>query len=70
MRSVQWDSMKGELRRRSFVWASAVYVLLGVIILVRAIVAHTYPLIVLALIFVALGLVRLRDYRSWRNRTS
>lgn len=43
------------------------YVLLGFVISVRALMAHTFVLIILGLVFVALGAVRLRDYALWRG---
>ena len=44
------------------------YLLLGAVIVVRALMAHAIIVVVLGLIFVALGLVRLRDYAGWRGR--
>lgn len=56
----------GVTRSRYFVFTSIVYVLLGATIAVRALEAHALIPIALGLIFLALGLVRLRDYRRWR----
>lgn len=52
-----------EMRTRYYVAVSVVYILLGAVIMVRSVLAHTEPLILLGIVFVALGLVRLRDVR-------
>ncbi len=59
--------MRGTFRQRYFVIASLAYIVLGVVILVRTLLAHALPLVVLGLVFIALGAVRLRDY--YRGRT-
>jgi hypothetical protein len=57
------------VRQRYFIAASLAYVLIGIIILARGAIAHEPIAGVFGLIFVALGAVRLRDFRSWRGRT-
>lgn len=57
------------LREKYHVLASALYILAGVIMLVRAATSGVVPVIVLGCVFIALGAVRLRDYASWRSRT-
>jgi hypothetical protein len=57
------------VRARYFVFVSLVYLLLGVVILVRGVLAHAVIAGVLGLIFLGLGAVRLRDYRTWKQRT-
>lgn len=52
------------MRQRYFVVVSGLYVALGVIILARSLVAHVIPLVILGLIFIALGIVRIRTYRK------
>lgn len=52
------------MRERYFVIASLLYIGLGIIILVRTALAHVLPLAVLGIVFIALGLVRLRDYHK------
>jgi uncharacterized membrane protein HdeD (DUF308 family) len=60
--------MRGTITRsRYFVFASVMYALLGIVIAVRAVEARAPIPIVLGLIFLALGLVRLRDYWRWRG---
>ena len=59
----------GAVRRRYFLAVSAGYIILGVIILARSIVGHVLPVGLLGLVLIALGLVRLRDYLSWRHET-
>ncbi len=54
--------MRASLRQRYFVIASLLYIVLGIVILVRTVLAHALPLVVLGLVFIALGVVRLRDY--------
>lgn len=59
--------MRATFRQRYFVGASLLYIVLGVIILVRTALAHALPLAVLGLVFIALGAVRLRDYYRHRS---
>lgn len=54
------------MRRRYYVAVSVGYVIIGLIILTRSAMAHAVPAVILGLVFVALGLVRLRDY--WFSR--
>lgn len=54
--------MKASLRQRYFVVASLLYIALGIVILVRTVLAHALPLVILGIVFIALGAVRLRDY--------
>lgn len=57
------------LRRKYHVAVSVAYLLLGVVIAVRSIAGHVLPVGILGLVFIALALVRLRDYRSWKRRS-
>lgn len=56
-----------KMRTRYFVAVSLLYLVLGAVIMVRSVLAHTQPLIILGIVFLALGLVRLRDYNSRRQ---
>lgn len=49
-------------RQRLFVIASVLYILIGVVIFGRSVVAHVLPVAVLGIVFIALGMVRLRDF--------
>lgn len=51
------------MRQRYFVMASSLYIAVGVIILARSAVSHVYAVALLGFVFIALGAVRLRDYR-------
>lgn len=44
---------------------SVIYICIGIIIMVRSVLAHVVPIAVLGVVFIALGVVRLRDYRVW-----
>jgi len=55
------------VRRRLYIFSSVSYVVLGVIIAVRSVVAHVAPIALLGLVFITLGLVRLRDFLRWRG---
>jgi uncharacterized membrane protein HdeD (DUF308 family) len=57
------------LRERYFLAVSVIYVLLGLVILVRSATAHVLPVGLLGLVFVGLGAVRLRDYFAHAGRT-
>lgn len=57
------------MRRRYYVLASVLYILLGGAILARSVAAHVFPIAILGVVFVALGAVRLRDYYS-RGRSA
>jgi uncharacterized membrane protein HdeD (DUF308 family) len=57
------------VRQRYYVLVSVIYVALGLIILVRSALAHVLIVGVLGVVFIALGVVRLRDY-SARNRSA
>jgi uncharacterized membrane protein HdeD (DUF308 family) len=59
--------MRTRVRQRYFVFVSAVYVLLGLVLLVRAAMAGAALPAILGIIFVALGAVRLRDFAMWRH---
>lgn len=60
---MRWGvGLRASLRQRYFVIASLLYIGLGIIILVRTVLAHVLPLAVLGIVFIALGAVRLRDY--------
>jgi uncharacterized membrane protein HdeD (DUF308 family) len=54
------------VRQRYFVLVSVLYLAVGSVILVRSAVAHVVPLMLLGIVFLALGGVRLRDY--YRSR--
>jgi len=54
-------------RQRYFVFASAMYVALGLIIIGRAAFAHSLVIVIFGIVLVALGAVRLRDFRRWRR---
>lgn len=53
-------------RQRYFVFASAMYIALGIIIIGRAALAHSLVIVIFGLVLVALGAIRLRDFRRWR----
>ena len=57
------------VRQRFSIFASVAYIVLGTIMVVRALAAGVIFLIVLGAIFVALGLVRIRDLIRWRRMT-
>lgn len=51
------------MRRRYYVLVSILYLILGAIILVRSVLAHGNPaIVILGIVFLALGIVRLRAY--------
>lgn len=50
------------MRRRYYVVVSIAYIVLGIVILVRSVTSHVLPIVILGIVFIALGLVRLRDY--------
>ena len=52
------------MRQRFYIVASVAYLVLGAVILVRGALAHVLPLIILGLVFCALGVVRLRG-NTW-----
>lgn len=56
------------LRQRYYLVASVAFVLLGSIIVVRSAVSRVLPVGVLGLVFIALGVVRMREF--WRARKS
>jgi uncharacterized membrane protein HdeD (DUF308 family) len=62
------QSSKPSLRQRFTAVSSALFILLGLIILVRSLIASVIPLAVLGVVFIALGVVRIRDYLRWRQR--
>jgi hypothetical protein len=53
---------------RYFLIITSGYFLAGLIIIVRAVVASAYPMVILGAVFLALAGVRIRDYLSWRAR--
>ncbi len=55
------------LRRKYHVAVSLAYLTLGVVIVVRSVAGHVLPVGILGLVFIALALVRLRDYRDWKK---
>jgi uncharacterized membrane protein HdeD (DUF308 family) len=56
------------MRRRYFVVASVAYIVAGLIIVARSVIAHVIPLVILGVVFIALGAVRLRDYFKREER--
>lgn len=50
------------LRQRYYVVISFGYILAGLVIASRSLLAHVAPIAILGAIFIALGLVRLRDF--------
>ncbi|MGH2448879.1 MAG: hypothetical protein ACRDFS_09815 [Chloroflexota bacterium] len=50
-------------RQRFFLMVSVAYILIGAVIVVRSLLGGVMPLVLLGGVFIALGLVRLRDYR-------
>jgi uncharacterized membrane protein HdeD (DUF308 family) len=56
-------------RQRYRLFASALYIVFGVIIIVRSIVAQVLPLILLGVVLVALGAIQIRGYLAWRHTT-
>ena len=52
------------MRQRYFIAISVAYLVLGAIMLVRSVIGHFLPIAVLGAVFIALGLVRLREYRK------
>jgi uncharacterized membrane protein HdeD (DUF308 family) len=56
------------LRQRYYIVVSVLYVALGVVIAFRSAAAHVLPIAILGLIFIALGVVRLRDFYSPRGQ--
>ncbi|HEX6507253.1 MAG TPA: hypothetical protein VF221_06435 [Chloroflexota bacterium] len=59
---------RAALRQRYYVFVSVIYIVLGLIITVRSIVAHVVIIAVLGVVFLALGMIRLRDYIAWMGR--
>jgi hypothetical protein len=60
-------TMKGTIRRRYSLAVSVLYVVAGLIIGGRSLAAGVWPLIILGLVFIALGAVRIREYLIWRR---
>jgi len=58
------------MRQRYSVVVSAVYVLLGAVIIARGLAAHSLIPGILGIVFVALGAVRLCDFITWRRKSS
>jgi uncharacterized membrane protein HdeD (DUF308 family) len=54
-------------RQRYFVIVSVIYIALGIVIVVRAAFAHSAVIIIFGVVLIALGLIRLRDFRAWRT---
>jgi uncharacterized membrane protein HdeD (DUF308 family) len=57
------------VRQRYYVLVSVIYIALGLIIVVRSVLAHVLIVGILGVVFIALGLVRLRDFAA-RNRSA
>jgi hypothetical protein len=52
------------MRQRYFLAVSGAYIVLGLIIMGRSIMAHVFVLGILGVVFVALGAVRIRDFMT------
>jgi hypothetical protein len=50
------------LRQRYYVAASVAFVMLGMVIVVRSVAARVLPVGLLGAVFIALGMVRLKDF--------
>jgi hypothetical protein len=59
--------MKSGIRRQYSLAVSGGYLVVGVIIVIRSIVSDVVPLILLGLVFAALGAVRIREYLLWKR---
>jgi uncharacterized membrane protein HdeD (DUF308 family) len=59
----------GSMRQRYFVFVSVIYIALGVVIVVRSVLAEVIPIAILGVVFIALGAVRIRDFLMQRERT-
>ena len=57
------------LRQRYRLVASVLYIVLGTIIVFRSVLAHVLPLVLLGVVFIALGAVQVLAYLSWRHTT-
>jgi uncharacterized membrane protein HdeD (DUF308 family) len=55
------------LRNRYYVLVSVIYIAIGLVIMVRSLIGHVAAIGLLGLVFIALGVVRLRDYLSFRR---
>jgi hypothetical protein len=55
------------VRRRYYVAISLGYIGLGAVIATRSLLAHALPIVLLGIVFAALGAVRLRTYFAWRR---
>jgi uncharacterized membrane protein HdeD (DUF308 family) len=47
---------------------SVIYILIGLVIMVRSVLAHVAVIAILGIVFIALGAVRLRDYHAWTGK--
>jgi hypothetical protein len=56
------------MRERYFVVVSVLYIAIGSVIIVRSALAHVLIIGVLGVVFMALGVVRLKDYAA-RNKS-
>ena len=59
--------LRGGIRRRYYLAISVGYLIVGAIIVVRSVQGHVIPIGLLGLVFMGLGVVRLRDYLNWRR---
>lgn len=59
--------MKGAVRRRYSLFISWGYIVAGMIIVGRSVLAHVLQVAVLGIVLIALGAVRIRDYLAWRR---
>lgn len=57
------------MRQRFYVFASVAYLVLGLIVIVRSVLAGVIPVGLFGLVLIALGAVRLRDYYLREQRT-
>ncbi|GAC1444956.1 MAG: hypothetical protein NVSMB52_04890 [Chloroflexota bacterium] len=61
------QEVKGSVRQKYSVVVSCGYIAAGAVIITRSVIAHVLPVGALGLVFVALGLVRIRDHVRWRR---
>ncbi len=55
-------------RERFYLAVSVMYILVGLLISVRSLLAHVYLVALFGVVFIALGVVRLRDYWAFYKK--
>jgi hypothetical protein len=55
------------LRNRYYVLVSVIYILIGLVVVVRSLIGHVAAIGLLGIVFIALGVVRMRDYVAFRR---